>query len=243
MIAPIDRTPVSASVYKLPEKISTPAVSSQHTDDAPFTGNVPVRGSIETTGQFALNNKWTWGWDGILPTDPTFIQNYGLSTYQRGSNILVNGLTEGVSQLYLAGRGDRSYFDMRAIYYYGFSEADTQGQIPRIHPVVDYDYVFGQPVLGGELSYRANLTSLSRSSADFNPIMEELGTRGLGYLDDGSSNRSVAPQLASANGVEFASGRTVLSGPVWAKVVSSSSSPLMTVDRRRMPSRMNSGVG
>ncbi len=49
VIAPIDRTPVSASVYRLPEKISTPAASSQHTDDAPFTGNVPVRGSIETT--------------------------------------------------------------------------------------------------------------------------------------------------------------------------------------------------
>ena len=38
VIAPMDRTPVSASVYKLPEKISTPADSSQQTEDAPFTG-------------------------------------------------------------------------------------------------------------------------------------------------------------------------------------------------------------
>ncbi|MEO6394394.1 MAG: divergent polysaccharide deacetylase family protein [Devosia sp.] len=41
------------------------------------------------------------------------------------------------------------------------------------------------------------------SAADFGPMMEELGTRGLGYLDDGSSNRSLAPQLAAANAVEF----------------------------------------
>lgn len=41
------------------------------------------------------------------------------------------------------------------------------------------------------------------SSADFGPIMEELGARGLGYIDDGSSNRSLAPQLAAANAVEF----------------------------------------
>jgi polysaccharide deacetylase 2 family uncharacterized protein YibQ len=41
------------------------------------------------------------------------------------------------------------------------------------------------------------------SAADFSPIMEELGTRGLGYLDDGSSNRSLAPQLASGNKVPF----------------------------------------
>ena len=42
------------------------------------------------------------------------------------------------------------------------------------------------------------------SAADFSPIMEELGARGLGYLDDGSSNRSVAGQLAGANKVPFA---------------------------------------
>jgi uncharacterized protein len=48
------------------------------------------------------------------------------------------------------------------------------------------------------------------STADFEPIMEELGTRGLGYLDDGSSNRSVAPQLAAANGVEFGRADMVL---------------------------------
>jgi polysaccharide deacetylase 2 family uncharacterized protein YibQ len=41
------------------------------------------------------------------------------------------------------------------------------------------------------------------SSSDFGPVMEELGTRGLGYLDDGTSNRSVAPDLATANKVPF----------------------------------------
>lgn len=41
------------------------------------------------------------------------------------------------------------------------------------------------------------------STADFAPVMEELGARGLGYIDDGSSNRSVAVQLATANRVNF----------------------------------------
>jgi uncharacterized protein len=41
------------------------------------------------------------------------------------------------------------------------------------------------------------------SGADFGPMMEELAASGLGYLDDGSSNRSLAPQLASANRVPF----------------------------------------
>lgn len=41
------------------------------------------------------------------------------------------------------------------------------------------------------------------STSDFAPVMEELGSRGLGYVDDGSSNRSVATQLAAADAVEF----------------------------------------
>lgn len=42
------------------------------------------------------------------------------------------------------------------------------------------------------------------SSGDFEPIMEEIALRGLAYFDDGSSNRSVAPQLAQRSGAEFA---------------------------------------
>ncbi|HEY4202479.1 MAG TPA: divergent polysaccharide deacetylase family protein [Devosiaceae bacterium] len=48
------------------------------------------------------------------------------------------------------------------------------------------------------------------SGGDFAPVMEELGTRGLGYLDDGTSNRSLAPQLASANKVPFGRADMVL---------------------------------
>lgn len=42
------------------------------------------------------------------------------------------------------------------------------------------------------------------SAADFAPFMEELGARGLGYVDDGTSNRSLAAQLTAANHVPFA---------------------------------------
>ena len=40
--------------------------------------------------------------------------------------------------------------------------------------------------------------------------MEELGTRGLGYLDDGTSNRSLAPQLAATDKVPFGRADIVL---------------------------------
>ena len=48
------------------------------------------------------------------------------------------------------------------------------------------------------------------STADFSPVMEELGARGLGYVDDGSSGRSVASQLATASSVPFGHADAIL---------------------------------
>ncbi|WP_051332526.1 divergent polysaccharide deacetylase family protein [Cucumibacter marinus] len=41
------------------------------------------------------------------------------------------------------------------------------------------------------------------SAVDFGPVMEEVGLRGLSYVDDGSSNRSLAPQLTRQNHIPF----------------------------------------
>jgi LPS-assembly protein len=126
------------------------------------------RGVIQTAGQFALTDKWTWGWTGILMTDSQFLQDYQLSQIAGAFDPFQTGLaTQGVSQLYLTGAGDRSYFDIRTMYYLGFSELDNQGQIPIIHPVLDYSNVLGHQVLGGEFSYKFNLTSLTRQDAEF----------------------------------------------------------------------------
>jgi len=46
----------------------------------------------------------------------------------------------------------------------------------------------------------------SADQAAMAPVMAELGKRGLGYLDDGSSARSTAPDLALKDGVPFAVG-------------------------------------
>ena len=151
----------------------------------------PFRGTVISAGQFGITDKWTWGWTGVLITDPTFIADYGLSRFngynldpfRTGSidSLLGTNLpsTEGVSQLYLVGRGDRSYFDLRSIYYTGFSLADQQGQIPVILPVLDYNGVLGQPVVGGQLSYNVNLTNLTRRDESFEAISQLANASGI----------------------------------------------------------------
>jgi len=57
---------------------------------------------------------------------------------------------------------------------------------------------------GGYIGLINNMGARFTSSpSDLGPIMEELGLRGLGFLDDGSSNRSLTKQLANANRVPY----------------------------------------
>jgi LPS-assembly protein len=146
-------------------------------------GNLPgyrdFRGSVESAGQFRLTDKWVYGWDGTLITDKAFFQDYGLYRRFQTGNLLASTPDYVLSQAYLQGRGERSFFDARAIYFYGFTSTDNQRQIPVIHPVIDHDYTASRPVAGGELSFRSNLTSLSRDAAYFDPINTNAATYGL----------------------------------------------------------------
>jgi LPS-assembly protein len=164
-----------------------------HQDGSSTPGNRFWRGSVESSGQFAITNRWVWGWDAIALTDKTFLQDYNprLSRY-RVNDVFQSGSSEGISQLYLVGQGNRSYFDARSIYYYGFSEYDVQGEIPVIHPVIDYTYTFDNPILGGELGFSANFTSLTRKSANFDPITQTA-------LDNGTCTQTADPAIKNSS--------------------------------------------
>ena len=83
------------------------------------------RGSIETQGEFWINSRWKWGWDGTLLTDRFFPSDYSIAGH---------GLdAERISQLYLTGQGDRSHFDVRGMAFTGLSRLD-QRRPTSVHP-------------------------------------------------------------------------------------------------------------
>ncbi|HET7806078.1 MAG TPA: LPS-assembly protein LptD [Pseudolabrys sp.] len=161
-------------------------------DGSTTPGYRDFRGSLESSGLFALNNKWVWGWDGVLLSDKTFFQDYNprLSRY-RTTDPFQNPYSEAISQAFLTGKGNRSYFEARSIYYFGFSEADVQSQIPIIHPVIDYNYTFDRPILGGELGYRLNFTSLTRQDANFDAITQSA-------LNNGTCTQTADPAIKTS---------------------------------------------
>jgi LPS-assembly protein len=132
-------------------------------------GNKDFRGSIKSDGEFDINQIWSYGWDVTAETDDTFRRFYQLD------NILT---TERVSEINLTGIGDRSYFDARLYHFGALTFEDTATSEAIVHPVIDYNYIFSDPVLGGELAYNSNVLSLSsEDSADTNRYINELTWR------------------------------------------------------------------
>ena len=150
-------------------------------------GDRKFRGSVETTGQFYINEKWKWGWDLAAATDRFFFRNYSIktdafrNTYQG----------EFVSQVYLNGQGERSWFDLRAQHFTPATNAEWLKNQAHAHPVLDYDRRFSSSFIGGEVQLTANLTSLSRSAAHFQalPTPNSVGHAGSPNIFSGTAYR------------------------------------------------------
>ena len=135
-----------------------------------LSGYETFRGSVHSVGAFAFNQRWSYGWDINGVTDRTFNRDY-LIPYA-----LAQDLT---STVYLTGLSERNFFDARAYQFLvqreDTLELDSSGQLrahsyqaeqPIVHPVIDHNYILDTPVLGGEVKFDSNLTSLTRAESD-----------------------------------------------------------------------------
>ncbi|MHA7773244.1 LPS-assembly protein LptD [Roseibium sp. M-1] len=131
-----------------------------------------LRGAVNTQASFSLARDWTLGWDLTYKSDRQFFEDYSFTSFGGGDT----------SQIFLEGNNQRNALSVRAYAYqisqedYTDSEFDANGfspvgsslqdKQPLVLPVIDYDYVFADPILAGELALTANFTSLTRDETD-----------------------------------------------------------------------------
>lgn len=112
------------------------------------------RGSVQSKGVFSLASWWKFGWDVTLESDDTFRRFYKLDSILQ---------TDRINTAWLQGLSERNHFAMQFYQFGGLLLEDSAASESRVHPVIDWNYIYGQPVLGGELSFNANAQSVSRS--------------------------------------------------------------------------------
>ncbi len=132
------------------------------------------RGSVETKGLFALSSWWNFGWDVTLESDDTFRRFYKLD------NIL---LTDRVNKVFLNGISDRNYFGAELYHFGELGYSNTANPVvgtsgsseAYAYPIVDYNYIFADPILGGELSWNTNALSFSNNQQPATPLYSQIG--------------------------------------------------------------------
>lgn len=112
------------------------------------------RGTVESKGVFSLSSWWRFGWDVTAESDDTFRRFYKLDSILQ---------TDRVNTAWLQGLSERNHFSMQFYQFGGLLLEDSPASESRVHPVVDWNYIVGQPVLGGELSFNVNAQSISRT--------------------------------------------------------------------------------
>jgi LPS-assembly protein len=112
------------------------------------------RGTVQTKGQFSLASWWKYGWDVTLESDESFRRTYKLDSILQ---------TDRVNVAYLQGLSERNYFAANLYHFGGLFLEDNNVANSYVHPVIDYNYIVGAPVAGGQLSFTAHARALTRS--------------------------------------------------------------------------------
>ena len=136
-------------------------------DDNFIRNGVPVlspdyantdRGMIGTKGQFALSDRWTFGWEWLFQSDDNFARTYEIEGFNQRIH---------TSEIYLTGLGDQSYFDLRAQQFdYQSTDPLLDDQQPFVRPTFDYERIEQEGLFGGEVKLDLNVASLTRDKED-----------------------------------------------------------------------------
>ncbi len=140
-------------------------VDGRYTVDSGEAGNPnKLRGMMGTKGQFAINERWDFGWDILLQSDKNFSRTYS-----------IGGFKDSVyrSEVYLTGLNDRNYFDLRGMHFdvqedlLDSHPSARDAEQPWVLPSLDYAYIPDAPLYGGQLSINVNARAVQRDELDY----------------------------------------------------------------------------
>ena len=132
-------------------------------------GGFRERGSIESAGNFLLNDMWQFGWNGTWMSDKFFLNDYRL----QGIDFNNFYFQDVISSVYLRGQSAQSFFDLSAYHFEGTTASDDNRTLPvAAAPVFDFNRVINVPAdrtygIGGELTIDTNVASIDQTNAAF----------------------------------------------------------------------------
>ena len=137
------------------------------------SGDRRYRGSVESKGEFLINDKWKWGWDITAMSDPFYLNDYKIKNVDPSQYYL----QDVVSSIYLRGQADRGFFDLSGYRFESTTASADQRQQP-VAAVLDYNKTIALSPdatggLGGEIKIDLNATNIAREEAAYQSSMAD----------------------------------------------------------------------
>lgn len=143
--------------------------SITHTDEyQSSTGEATgegLRGHLQGTGRYTLDDKHTAGFDGYWTSDKTYLRRYSISN----ANILNN-------HAYLERFDDRDYYGLNAWAFQGLRDDDDQDVIPVALPLAEAHLEGNRMRWGSNMTLDSNILMLTRTGGrDVRRVSNEVG--------------------------------------------------------------------
>jgi LPS-assembly protein len=113
-----------------------------------------LRGAVTSRGDFALNDAWSWGWYGTLPSDDNFLDDYDLDSRRIAQN-----------EVYARGLWDRNYVSAQALNFRALRDTVDEDSLPTALPYAMGEHYLSESVMGGDLRFNWRTYSIVRDEA------------------------------------------------------------------------------
>ncbi len=146
-------------------------------------GEESVRGHVFGQGFFRISDYWDWGFGVERASDDLYLARYGITGAGSQRGPYWGDGSRLLSHVYATGQDDDSFAQIAFLSFQGLREGDTAQLMPLILPVANYERVFDEPVLDGQVRWTNNLTVLNRADNGLNETNGRAST-GLSWRAD-----------------------------------------------------------
>jgi LPS-assembly protein len=149
-------------------------VRAGYTYDQDFTsggdkfGPDTSRSFILGSGEFQINQAWSWGFTAERTSDPLIFDKYSIPDVFVDRGLYAADDRRLISQLDAVRQDQNSYLSIAAISVQGLRTTDVQSTIPSVAPLIEGRWEDPDPIFGGRLRLVGSAVALTQQQSEAN---------------------------------------------------------------------------
>ncbi|MDO8322585.1 MAG: LPS-assembly protein LptD [Phenylobacterium sp.] len=128
-------------------------------------GDNTSRSYILAAGQFAINEKWDWGFTAERTSDDLLFDKYEVGDVYATRGPYLADDRRLISQVYATRQDQRSYFSAAALSFQGLRPEDNERTFPIVGPLIEARWEPEANIAGGRLRLLGSAVALTRDQS------------------------------------------------------------------------------